>query len=110
MILTFAPQKAVLAPMLSYREALVAWNPGTDQVRVGPLMDGPDAPDWTDHPIRYECTGGAAYRSVREMSGHKLIARMLEDWHDIVVHYRVDVLAAHNAFLVAVTEYRKLFG
>jgi hypothetical protein len=109
MILTFAPLKVAPPPVLSYREALVAWNPGTDLVRVGPLMDGPDAPDWTDHPIRYECTAGAAYRIVRQMTGDKLIARMLTDWHDIVVRDRCDVVAAHKAFL-GVSEYRKLFA
>jgi hypothetical protein len=104
--LTFAPLKGVPPAVLSYREALVAWTPNTDQVRVGPLIEGPEHPDWTDP---YDCTGGAAYRSVRDMEDHELIARMLADWHQLVVHYGIPVTAAHKAFL-GVREYRDMFA
>jgi hypothetical protein len=105
-VLTFAPLKVVPPPVLSYRETLVAWTPDTDQVRVGPLIYDQFGPDWTDP---YQCTGGAAYVAVRDMTADKLIARMLTDWHDIVIRDRCDVVAAHKAFL-GVREYRDMFA
>ena len=50
---------------MKYQEALVAWTPGTDQIRVGPLIRDGDL-DWTDYPIHYLYTGGAAAIALRK--------------------------------------------
>lgn len=91
---------------MRYRETLVAWNPGTPQVRVGRLLERGE-PDWTRHPINYRMTGGAAYRHVRECEdASKLVVLLFADWHAIVVRDRVPIEVAHKAFL-AIDEYRR---
>lgn len=85
-------------------EALIAWNPGTDQVRVGPLLrDG--AEDWTAHPQRFGMTGGAAYTEVRKMQGIEARHYAMSEFIGLVVRDGVDLAAAHRAFC-AIDEYR----
>jgi hypothetical protein len=83
-------------------EALIAYNPGTAEIAIGPLIQ-PDERDWTD-PFSH--TSGAAYIAVRELTG--LMARhyVMSQFIGIVVRDRVDMDAAHRAFL-AIDEYRQ---
>ena len=91
---------------MKFRDALVAWNPGTSEVRVG-LLIGEDEADWTRTPIKYRMTGGAAYKEVREATNPLAIAVfMFAEFHAIVVRDNVPVQAAHRAFL-AIDEYRE---
>jgi hypothetical protein len=87
-------------------EALIAWNPGTDQVRVGPLIQEGQA-DWTDHPVSYACTGGAAYGHVRLLEGPDALRHVMSEFLNLVVHNRVDPQAAHRAFM-EIDEYREV--
>jgi hypothetical protein len=71
---------------MKYQEALIAWNPKTDQIRVGPLLRGDDAPDWSRHPIDYRSTGGAAYVELRNCEDkHKHDMMLFIEFHTIVV-------------------------
>ena len=91
---------------MKYNEALIAWNPNTDQIQVGPLLQSDDY-DWTESPVRYVCTGGAASSHMAKCKdGWRGVAMMLIEFHTIVVGDRVPVEAAHKAFL-AIDEYRK---
>jgi hypothetical protein len=91
---------------MKFQDALVAWTPGTDQIRVGPLL-WPGDPDWTERPIRYRCTGVAAYRAIREYENKLLRDMMLFiEFNKIVVRDQVPVAAAHAAFM-AIDEYRE---
>ena len=85
-------------------EALIAWNPGTDQVRVGPLLRAHDG-DWTRSPIRYRMTAGAAFTDVRTMTGLLAGHRVMSDFIALVVRDRVDLMAAHREFC-KIDEYR----
>lgn len=82
--------------------ALIAWTPRTDQIRVGNLLLQNQA-DWT---IPYESTGGAAYIEVRNMSGLELRHRIMSEFIGIVVRDGVDLMAAHKAFM-RIYEYRQ---
>jgi hypothetical protein len=81
--------------MLKMQEALVAWNAGTDQIRVGPLERG--APDWTVAPIRYRYTGGAAHKFVREMDDATARRYVLTLFNTLIIRDKVEPLAAHTA-------------
>jgi hypothetical protein len=83
---------------MKYREALIAWNPDTDQIRVGPLLKRGD-PDWTEYPIYYDFTGGAAETARRSLEGLEAALAMFIDFNTIVVRDRVPVEAAHREFL-----------
>ncbi|MBW4092178.1 MAG: hypothetical protein HIU82_13870 [Proteobacteria bacterium] len=92
---------------MKYQEALIAWTPGTDLIRVGPLLKDYKSPDWTDHPIRYASTGGAAYAGLRECPDKQKRDMMLFiEFHTIVVGDRVSIEAAHREFL-KIDEYRQ---
>jgi hypothetical protein len=94
---------------MRYQEALIAWTPGTDRIKVGPLIQL-DGPDWTGHPSEpngYRYTGGAAYTWLRDCKDKTLRDLVLFiEFHSIVVRDRVPVEAAHRAFL-AIDEYRE---
>src|SRR5689334_3449681 len=74
-----AHQQTAQAWGMKYQEALIAWTPDTDHIRVGPLIrlgqidehgieHGGDV-DWTEHPYRYARTGGAAEVALRHLPG-----------------------------------------
>jgi hypothetical protein len=91
---------------MKYQEALIAWTPKSDQIRVGPLLGEYD-PDWTARPIRYRLTGGAAYTGLCKCEDKTLRDMMLFiEFHTIVVRDEVPVEAVHKAFL-AIDEYRE---
>jgi hypothetical protein len=84
---------------MRYTEIMVAWDPGTDRITVGPW---PDRTGWSD---RYRYTGAACFADVHRLGPKALAIRVLSDFHAIVVRDRVSVEAAHRAFLV-IDEYR----
>jgi hypothetical protein len=90
---------------VKYQDCIIAWTPGTDHVRVGPLLrEG--MPDWTQHPIDYHRTAGASFMHVQQEKNPTLRdLMMMLDFHTIVVRDGVPVEAAHKAFLV-LDEYR----
>lgn len=90
---------------MKLKEALIAYNPGTDQIRVGPLLSRGQS-DWTAHPIHYRMTIGAAFTEVREMDGMQARHRLMSDFIGVVVRDRVDMDAAHREFL-KIEEYRE---
>jgi hypothetical protein len=98
---------------MRYQDALIAWNPDSDQIRIDGLIY-PDANgvyyDWTDHPIAYMNTGGAAYTAVRALSdGPKLDRRLMREFREIVKQFKVKREAAHREFL-KIDQYRALVG
>lgn len=89
--------------LMKYQDALVAWTPRTDKIDVGPLISE-DARDWS-RP--YSHTGGAAYVALRECKNEfQRDMMMFIEFHSIVVRDRVDIDAAHKAFL-KIDEYRR---
>jgi hypothetical protein len=84
------------------KEALIAYNPGTDQIAVGPLIREGDT-DWTN-PYRY--TGGAAYIKVRDLQGDLAKLRLLSEFVGIVGRDKVDLTAALRAFM-EIEEFRE---
>jgi hypothetical protein len=89
-------------------EALIAWSPAYSrkatrgQVKVGPLLDE-NVADWTEP---YSFTGGAAFQARRDMKGWQSIARVLIDFHTLVIRDGILPEVAHEAFL-AIDEYAK---
>ena len=63
--------------------------------------------DWTKPP--FSRTGGAAFVSVRKMTGLKSELRLFTEFQTIVVRDGIDPQEAHRAFL-AIDEYRKLIA
>ena len=91
---------------MRYREAMIAWTPGTEEVRVGPLLRPGDA-NWTRHPINYLRTGGAAFLEPQEQTDAAVREMMLFiEFHTIVVRDRVPIDAVHREFL-KIDEYRR---
>jgi hypothetical protein len=96
------------------KDALIAWTPNMwpskwcgatrGKVRIGPLLRDGDV-DWTDHPVRYSHTGGAAYGEWREMKPEPLLARLFIEFACITVRDGIDPQEAHRAFLT-IDEYR----
>jgi hypothetical protein len=79
---------------MNLKDALIAWNPESDQIRVGSLVSGKDQ-DWT---LPYGMTGGAAYIEVRSMTGQTAKMRVMSDFIGIVVRDGVCAQAAHREF------------
>lgn len=83
-------------------ESLIAWNDNSDQIAVGGFVSEGDV-DWT-RP--YRKTGGAAYAEVRDLEGIEARHYIMSEFLGIVIRDRVDLDAAHKAFL-AIDEYRQ---
>jgi hypothetical protein len=63
-------------------------------------LRGDDAADWSQHPIDYRSTGGAAYVALRNCEDkHKRDMMLFIEFHTNVVRGRVPIDAAHKAFL-----------
>jgi hypothetical protein len=96
------------------KDALFAWTPvhwdssrsaaTCGKVRIGPLLRKGDI-DWTDHPIKYSHTGGAAYTAWRTCEPTKRLAMIFIEFNAMVVRDGIDPKEAHKAFL-AIDEYR----
>ena len=97
-------------------KALIAWTPaglpkgGLHTSTIGMVAIGPvperEGTDWT---ADYSMTGGAAFAGREKMLGVKSIARLMVDFHTIVVRDGIDPRVAHKAFLV-IDEYRKVIS
>jgi hypothetical protein len=94
------------------KDALIAWTPvhcewreaTRGKVRIGPLLRLGDI-DWTDHPVEYSYTGGAAYTEWRKMNPAELLAMVFIEFNTMVVRDGIDPQEAHRAFL-AIDEYK----
>jgi hypothetical protein len=84
-------------------EAMIAWDPHTDRIKVGPW---PDYRGWSDD---YHLTTGACYMIRHKMLVGKQQAMLFIDFNTIVVRDKVPVEAAHRAFL-EIDEYRLLIS
>ena len=89
---------------MKLKDALIAYDRNSNQIRVGHLIEGGQT-DWTVHPVRYQMTMGAAFFDVRKLTGLAAGHRVMSDFIGVVVRDGVDIAAAHNAFL-AIDEYR----
>ncbi|QYO75611.1 hypothetical protein [Devosia salina] len=83
-------------------ESLIAWNANSNEIAVGGFVKEGDI-DWT-RP--YRKTGGAAYTEVRKPAGIEARHYIMSEFLGIVIRDRVDLDAAHKAFLV-IDEYRQ---
>lgn len=79
---------------MKLKDTIIAYNPGTAEIAVGPLLSE-DGADWT-RPYSY--TIGAAFSEVRELTGMKARHRVMSDFIGAVVRDGVDIDAAHEAF------------
>jgi len=84
-------------------ESMVAWDPRTDRIRVGPW---PDKRGWSDD---YLYTTGACELRRHDMSDVKQQQMMFIDFHTIVVRDKVPVDVAHFEFR-KIDEYRQLIS
>jgi hypothetical protein len=92
---------------MRYQDCLIAWNPGTAQIRVDRASNKEDDLDWTKFPIRYVNCGGAAYAHVHRCKNKDERDLMLfVEFNTIVVRDKVPVEAAHRAFL-QIDQYRQ---
>lgn len=87
---------------MKLKDTLTAWEPGTDRVKVGPLIY-PGEPDWA-YP--YSMTGGAAYTHVRRFEGKDARLFVMSEFIGVVVRDGCDPKAAHAAYL-EIDEYRQ---
>jgi hypothetical protein len=79
---------------------------GRQSDQIGPLIET-GASDWTEHPIRYECTGGAFSTRLRKCEDKTLRDLMLFiEFHKIVVRDKIPIDAAHREFL-KIDEYQE---
>lgn len=85
---------------MKYNQAMIAWNPGTKQIAVGPW---PDVTGWSDD---LQCTVGACFMDTRKMTHERLSWQVFMEFNAIVVAGEIDPLVAHRAFL-AIDEYRQ---
>jgi hypothetical protein len=91
---------------MKYQEALIAWNPRTDQIRVGPLIRRDLDGDWTRCPVWYRMTSGAAYAALRKCENkYKRDMMLFIEFNTIVVRDKIPIEAAHREFL-KIDEYR----
>jgi hypothetical protein len=92
---------------LRYQDCLIAWNPGTAQIRVDQRPNSEDGVDWTKFPIRYAKVGGAADAHVRRCkTSERRDLLLFVEFNSIVVRDRVPPQAAHEAFL-QIDQYRQ---
>jgi hypothetical protein len=87
--------------MTRYEQCMIAYNPGSAKIEVGPW---PDETGWSD---RYHSTVGACfgYFGPPEVRVERRLVQMLLEFHHAVVRDRVPVDAAHAAFWL-IEEYR----
>ena len=76
------------------REALIAYNRNSDQIKIGTLINYGE-PDWTDG---MEMTSGAAYQCVRSMPDDEIANCFKADFIAIVVRDGVCMKAAYREF------------
>lgn len=87
---------------MKLKDALIAWNPETDQIKVDSLRL-----NWsTRWDAAYEMTTGGCNAEVQDMSDLSARHCVLSEFVTIVVRDRVDIDAAHREFL-KIDEYRR---
>lgn len=79
---------------LSYRDAFVAYNPNSNEIKIGPLLREDDV-DWSKP---YLFTVGGCYYSTRNAQGADVMVHALRDFMILVVRDGVDVAAAYREF------------
>jgi hypothetical protein len=84
---------------MRFTEAMVAWDPDTGGVRVGPW---PDRTGWSDS---YPMTDGACEARIHTMTPDQRVAQVFVMFHALVVRDGIPPDAAHRAFL-AIDEFR----
>jgi hypothetical protein len=84
---------------MTYKTAMLVWNPGTSEVLVGPW---PDRSGWSKP---YKMSSGACYkiRAGKSKQYYKMMA-FIDAMH-LIVRDKVDPIAVHNAML-SIDEYR----
>ena len=87
---------------MELREALIAYDPESDRIRVGPLLrEG--FPDWTEG---FLCTTGAGEAVVRNLTGRAAQAVALSLFVELVIGEAMDAKATANALQV-IDEFRQ---
>ncbi len=81
-------------------EAMIAWNPSTDEIEVGPW---PDRRGWSRG---YRNTSGACYMFIHKLPPDLQLTQMFVNFNTIVVRDEVVVKAVHREFL-KIAEYRQ---
>jgi hypothetical protein len=79
-------------------EAMLAWNPGTNEVEVGPW---PDKTGWSK---KYKMSSGACNLERHSKPKEWKLMSFIDAMH-VIIRDKVDPLAVHMAML-AVDEYR----
>lgn len=98
---------------MKYNQAMIAWNPNYDWIEKSGRVPGQVmVVAWPDRrglsrPLLNTC--GACYESLHELNEDQLIARLLIDFHTLVVRDGIDPQEAHRAFL-NIDEYRKFIA
>ncbi len=73
-------------------KAILAWNPNSNQVKIGPLLDS-WSKDWTEP---YLMTGLGAYEAIRRMSFEERTLYVMAEFKRLVVDYKVSPAALHK--------------
>ena len=82
---------------------MVAWNPGSGEVDIGPW---PDRIGWSD---AYQMTSGGCNADRHKMTAEGKVMMLFIDFHKLVVRDGVDPQNAHREFL-KIDEYRRRIG
>ena len=85
---------------MKFLEAMIAYNNGTDEIKVGPW------PDRTGCSDSYDATVGACETAIHELTPDQQLVALFNRFHTAVVSDGIDVQAAHRAFL-EIDEYRR---
>jgi hypothetical protein len=88
---------------MKYTECMIAYDPDTDNIKVGPW---PDETGWSD---KYLFTVGACYLKMHKAARMRRDIQMMLEFHHAVVRDRVPVDAAHAAFC-QIDEYREMMA
>jgi hypothetical protein len=83
---------------MRYAECMVAYNPGTDQIRAD-WFRAPIFGQWADQPIDYMMTIGGCESDVRWLSGLQAQHRVMSDFIAVVVRDGVNLEAAYREFI-----------
>ena len=84
---------------VSAKEAMLCWNPKTDEVAIYQW------PDTHDHSHRYAFTALACYAATKDMTFEQLKALCFIEAMHLIIRDKCDPQAVHRA-LMAVDEYR----
>ena len=88
---------------MKFTEAMICWNPDTDEIAVGPW---PDKTDWSK---RYLMSDGACEFRLHDMDEAQRGRMLFIHFNTIVARDQVGVEATHRAFL-EIDEYRQLIS